>query len=38
MNIPQTMDYAKIAGTPVITGLCTLLLPLVAFAAFGSSR
>ena len=38
MNIPQAMGYAKIAGTPVITGLYTLLLPLVAFAAFGSSR
>jgi Sulfate permease and related transporters (MFS superfamily) len=38
MNIPQAMGYAKIAGMPVITGLYTLLLPLVAFAAFGSSR
>ena len=38
MNIPQAMGYAKIARTPVITGLYTLLLPLVAFAAFGSSR
>ena len=38
MNVPQAMGYAKIAGTPVITGLYTLLLPLVAFAAFGSSR
>src|ERR1700719_1900143 len=38
MNIPQAMGYAKIAGTPVITGLYTLLLPLVAFDAFGCSR
>ena len=38
MNIPQAMGYARIAGTPVITGLYTLLLPLVAFAAFASSR
>jgi sulfate permease, SulP family len=38
MNIPQAMGYAKIAGMPVITGLYTLLLPVVAFAAFGSSR
>ena len=30
MNIPQAMGYAKIAGMPVITGLYTLLLPLVA--------
>jgi hypothetical protein len=27
------MGYSKIAGTPVVTGLYTLLLPLVAFAA-----
>jgi sulfate permease, SulP family len=38
MNVPQAMGYAKIAGMPVITGLYTLLLPLLAFAAFGSSR
>jgi MFS superfamily sulfate permease-like transporter len=38
MNIPQAMGYARIAGMPVITGLYTLLLPVVAFAAFGSSR
>src|SRR5499433_3095345 len=38
MNIPQALGYTKIAGTPVVTGLYTLLLPLVAFAAFGSSR
>lgn len=38
LNIPQAMGYAKIAGMPVITGLYTLLLPLAAFAAFGSSR
>jgi SulP family sulfate permease len=38
MDIPQVMGYAKIAGMPVVTGLYTLLLPLIAFAAFGSSR
>jgi sulfate permease, SulP family len=38
MNIPQSLGYTKIAGTPVITGLYTLLLPLIAFAVFGSSR
>ncbi len=38
MNVPQVLGYTKIAGTPVVTGLYTLLLPLVAFAAFGSSR
>jgi len=38
MNIPQVMGYTRIAGTPVVTGLYTLLLPAVAFAVFGSSR
>ena len=38
MNIPQALGYTKIAGTPVVTGLYTLLLPLVVFAALGSSR
>ena len=38
LNIPQALGYAKIAGMPVITGLYTLLLPVIAFAAFGSSR
>ena len=38
MNIPQALGYTKIAGTPLVTGFYTLLLPLVAFAAFGSSR
>ena len=38
MNIPQVLGYTRIAGTPVVTGLYTVLLPLVAFAAFGSSR
>jgi len=38
MNIPQSLGYTRIAGTPVVTGLYTLLLPLVGFATFGSSR
>jgi len=38
MNIPQALGYTRIAGMPAVTGLYTLLLPLVAFAAFGSSR
>jgi SulP family sulfate permease len=38
MNIPQVLGYTKIAGMPVVTGLYTLLLPLLAFAVFGSSR
>src|ERR1700678_1711782 len=38
MNIPQALGYTSIAGTPAVTGFYTLLLPLLAFAAFGSSR
>ncbi len=38
MNVPQALGYTRIAGTPVITGLYTLLFPLLAFAIFGSSR
>ena len=38
MNVPQVLGYTRIAGTPVVTGLYTLLLPVVAFAALGSSR
>ncbi|HTS56039.1 MAG TPA: SulP family inorganic anion transporter [Terriglobales bacterium] len=38
MNIPQALGYTKIAGTPLVTGFYTLLLPLLAFAVFGSSR
>jgi sulfate permease, SulP family len=38
MNIPQVLGYTRIAGMPVVTGLYTLLLPLLAFAVFGSSR
>jgi high affinity sulfate transporter 1 len=38
LGIPEVMGYTKIIGTPVITGLYTLLLPVVVFAIFGSSR
>lgn len=38
MNIPQALGYTRIAGMPVVTGLYSLLLPSIAFAAFGSSR
>jgi len=38
LGIPEVMGYTKIIGTPVITGLYTLLLPMLAFALFGSSR
>jgi sulfate permease, SulP family len=32
------MGYTKIAGMPVITGLYTIVTPMVLFAIFGSSR
>jgi SulP family sulfate permease len=38
MNIPQALGYTKIAGMPVVAGFYTLLLPLLTFAVFGSSR
>jgi high affinity sulfate transporter 1 len=38
VNVPQVLGYARIAGAPVVAGLYTVLLPLVAFAVFGSSR
>jgi sulfate permease, SulP family len=38
MNIPQALGYTSIAGMPAVTGFYTLLLPLLAFATFGSSR
>jgi SulP family sulfate permease len=38
MNVPQVLGYARIAGMPLVTGLYSLLLPLVAFATFASSR
>jgi sulfate permease, SulP family len=38
LAIPEVMGYTKIAGTPVVTGLYTLLLPVLFFALFGSSR
>jgi MFS superfamily sulfate permease-like transporter len=38
LAIPEVMGYTKIVGTPVITGLYTMLLPVVAFALFASSR
>jgi sulfate permease, SulP family len=38
INIPQVLGYARIAGMPVVTGLYTVLLPVLAFAVLGSSR
>ena len=36
--VPEVMGYTKIAGTPLITGLYTMLIPTALFALFGSSR
>src|SRR5690349_6660308 len=38
LAIPEVMGYTKIAGTPVITGLYTIVLPVIAFGLLGSSR
>ena len=37
MSIPQALGYATIAGMPAVSGFYTLFLPLLAFAALGSS-
>ena len=36
--VPEVMGYTKISGTPVSTGLYTMLIPTALFAVFGSSR
>ena len=38
LAIPEVMGYTAISGTPVVTGLYTLLVPTILFALFGSSR
>jgi len=38
LAVPQGMAYAQTAGLPVQAGLYGLMLPLVAYAALGSSR
>jgi SulP family sulfate permease len=38
LGVPEVLGYAKIAGMPLVTGLYTMLLPMVAFAVLGSSR
>ena len=38
LAIPEVMGYTQISGTPVITGLYTILIPTFLFAFFGSSR
>ena len=38
LALPSAMAYAEIAGVPVSAGLYALLLPVVAYAVFGSAR
>ena len=38
LAIPEVMGYTSIAGMPVITGLYTIVLPVILFAFLGSSR
>ena len=38
LAIPEVMGYTKIAGMPLVTGIYTIMLPMAAFAIFGSSR
>jgi high affinity sulfate transporter 1 len=38
LGIPEVMGYTRIIGTPIITGLYTLFLPVLVFALLGSSR
>jgi len=38
MVVPQSMSYAKLAGLPVEYGLYSALVPVYAYALFGSSR
>lgn len=38
LGIPEVMGYTKIAGTPIVTGLYTFLLPVIGFALLGGSR
>ena len=36
--IAETMGYTSIAGTPIVTGIYTIIFPTVVFALLGSSR
>ncbi len=38
LAIPEVMGYTKISGTPLITGLYTIFLPMIIYAVFGASR
>ena len=36
--IPEVMGYTSIAGTPIVTGVYTIIFPTLIFALLGSSR
>jgi MFS superfamily sulfate permease-like transporter len=36
--VPKAMGYAAVAGLPVVVGLYTAFVPLIVYAALGSSR
>jgi high affinity sulfate transporter 1 len=38
LALPEVLGYTKIAGTPVITGIYTMLAPMILYAIFGGSR
>lgn len=38
ISIPEVMGYTKISGTPIITGIYTILFPMLIFALLGASR
>ena len=38
LGIPEVMGYTKIINMPVVTGLYTMLIPMLVFGIFGSSR
>ena len=38
LAIPEVMGYTRISGTPVITGLFTILVPMALYGLIGSSR
>jgi sulfate permease, SulP family len=38
LALPEVLGYTKIAGTPVITGIYTMLVPMLLYGIFGASR
>jgi len=38
LAIPEVLGYTRISGTPLITGLYTILIPMILYALFGASR